>query len=171
MVHERLWSYLQNMITRMFWGQEQFGGGFCCAGTKELPPRSVIKGGLRTMGTIESLLLLNEFHPRSMHFPPGDDGDDILTSVDEHHVPLRREETAREGAVLDETTLAGWSEPAFRSDRMCWSLIGMSYTLAYELVRKFSHLSTQIRPRFIVVRHTWRSDWRFSKFLMLRQRP
>ncbi|KAL8914208.1 MAG: hypothetical protein Q9171_001079 [Xanthocarpia ochracea] len=133
MVHERLWSYLQNMITRMFWGQEQFGGGFCCAGTKELPPRSAIKGGLRTMGTIESLLLLNEFHPRSMHFPPGDDGDDILTSVDEHHVPLRREETAREGAVLDETTLAGWSEPAFRSDRMCWSLIGMSHTLAYEL--------------------------------------
>ncbi|KAL8803770.1 MAG: hypothetical protein Q9182_002980 [Xanthomendoza sp. 2 TL-2023] len=133
MVHERLWSYLQNMITRMFWGQEQFGGGFCGAGMKRLPPRSAIKGGLRTMGTIESLLLLSEFHPRSMHFPPGDDGDDILTSIEEFHPPPSQDETAREGPFFDESTVVGWSEPALRSDRMCWSLIGMSHTLAHEL--------------------------------------
>ncbi|KAL9040804.1 MAG: hypothetical protein Q9180_001688 [Flavoplaca navasiana] len=133
MVHERLWSYLQNMITRMFWGQEQFGGGFCGAGMKKLPPRSAIKGGLRTVGTIESLLLLNEFHPRSMHFPPGDDGDDILTSLEYPDVPPLQDETLYEGPSLDETTVVGWSEPALRSDRMCWSLIGMSHTLAYEL--------------------------------------
>ncbi|KAL8998294.1 MAG: hypothetical protein Q9169_002608 [Polycauliona sp. 2 TL-2023] len=133
MVHERLWSYLQNMITRMFWGQEQFGGGFCGAGMKKLPPRSAIKGGLRTMGTIESLLLLNEFHPRSMHFPPGDDGDDILTSLEDPVVSPSQDDTLCEGPSLDETTVAGWSEPALRSDRMCWSLIGMSHTLAYEL--------------------------------------
>ena len=135
MVHERLWSYLQNMITRMFWGQEQFGGGFCGAGMKKLPPRSAIKGGLRTVGTIESLLLLNEFHPRSMHFPPGDDGDDILTSLEDPDVLPLQDETMYEGPSLDETTVVGWSEPALRSDRMCWSLIGMSHTLAYELVR------------------------------------
>lgn len=123
------------MITRMFWGQEQFGGGFCGAGMKKLPPRSAIKGGLRTMGTIESLLLLNEFHPRSMHFPPGDDGDDILTSIEDPYVSLLQDETVCEGPSLDETTVAGWSEPALRSDRMCWSLIGMSHTLAFELVR------------------------------------
>ncbi|KAL8736014.1 MAG: hypothetical protein Q9166_000576 [cf. Caloplaca sp. 2 TL-2023] len=133
MVHERLWSYLQNMITRMFWGQEQFGGGFCGAGTKKLPPKSVIKGSLRTMGTIESLLLLSEFHPRSMHFPPGDDGDDILTSVQEYYPSPSQGESAREGPSFDESTVVGWSEPALRSDRMCWSLIGMSHTLAYEL--------------------------------------
>lgn len=119
----------------MFWGQEQFGGGFCGAGMKKLPPRSAIKGGLRTVGTIESLLLLNEFHPRSMHFPPGDDGDDILTSLEDPGVPPLQDDTLYEGPSLDETTVVGWSEPALRSDRMCWSLIGMSHTLAYELVR------------------------------------
>ena len=48
LIHERLWTYLQNMITRMFWGQEQFGGGFCGAGN-----RKGGRGRLRTLGTIE----------------------------------------------------------------------------------------------------------------------
>ncbi|KAL8907941.1 MAG: hypothetical protein Q9207_001087 [Kuettlingeria erythrocarpa] len=131
MVHERLWSYLQNMITRMFWGQEQFGGGFCGAGPRRA--KTTVRGGLRTLGTIESLLLLSDFHPRSMHFPPGDDGDDILTTADEDQMlPLRGSGT-QEPPSFGETTVAGWSEPALRSDRMCWSLIGMSYTLAFEL--------------------------------------
>lgn len=71
-----------------------------------------------------SLLLLNEFHPRSMHFPPRDDDDDILAPADDANNPA------------DEKTLymgSTWSEPAVRSDRMCWSLIGTSYVLAYEL--------------------------------------
>ncbi|KAL8664637.1 MAG: hypothetical protein Q9202_002907 [Teloschistes flavicans] len=127
MVHERLWSHLQNMITRMFWGQEQFGGGFCGAGPRKI--RSTVNGGLRTLGTIESLLLLSEFHPRSMHFPPGDDGDDILTTADDES----QTQTLRETPAFGEATVASWSEPALRSDRMCWSLIGMAYTLAYEL--------------------------------------
>ena len=131
MVHERLWSYLQNMITRMFWGQEQFGGGFCGAGSRM--PKVTTKGGLRTLGTIESLLLLSEYHPRSMHFPPGDDGDDILTTLDEERNSDYRNNATREQPSFGETTVVSWSEPALRSDRMCWSLIGMSYTLAYEL--------------------------------------
>lgn len=146
MVHERLWSYLQNMITRMFWGQEQFGGGFCGAGMKRLPPKSAIKGGLRTMGTIESLLLLSEFHPRSMHFPPGDDGDDILTSIEEFYPSPSRSEAAQEELSHDEYTVVGWSEPALRSDRMCWSLIGMSHTLAHELV---GAIPPQAHPRIL----------------------
>ena len=54
LIHEKLWKYLRGMITRMFWGQEQFGGGFCGAGTagKEQRP-GVVKGGLRSLGTIE----------------------------------------------------------------------------------------------------------------------
>lgn len=53
-IHEKLWMYLQGMITRMFWGQEQFGGGFCGAGSvgKETP-FGTIRGGLRSLGTIE----------------------------------------------------------------------------------------------------------------------
>ena len=57
MIHERLWSYLQNMITRMFWGQEQFGGGFCGAGTRGSGQTSPGKGELRTLGTIERYVI------------------------------------------------------------------------------------------------------------------
>lgn len=53
MIHDRLWTYLQNMITRMFWGQEQFGGGFCGAGSRRSAQKSMEKGVLRSLGTIE----------------------------------------------------------------------------------------------------------------------
>ena len=60
MIHEKLWLYLQRMITRMFWGQEQFGGGFCGAGTSTKGQRSGANvGSLRTLGTIE------RYHPSS----------------------------------------------------------------------------------------------------------
>ena len=70
----------------------------------------------------------NEYHPRSMHFPPTDDDDEILAPGDDE---------LTNGAPANDwngdSTFGGWSEPAIRSDRMCWSLIGMSYVLAYEL--------------------------------------
>ena len=58
-----------------------------------------------------------------MHFPPRDDDDDILAPAEDANTP-------EEQAVYVGST---WSEPALRSDRMCWSLIGTSYVLAYEL--------------------------------------
>ena len=59
-----------------------------------------------------------------MHFPPRDDDDDILAPPDDANTPAD-EKDLYEGST--------WSEPAVRSDRMCWSLIGTSYVLAYEL--------------------------------------
>ena len=63
-----------------------------------------------------------------MHFPPRDDDDEILAPA---------EDESMGGAPVNDwngdSTIGGWSEPAIRSDRMCWSLIGMSYILAYEL--------------------------------------
>ena len=53
MVHGRLWNYLRDMITRMFWGQEQFGGGFCGAGSRKAGQKGLEKSRLRCMGTIE----------------------------------------------------------------------------------------------------------------------
>lgn len=61
LVHERLWTYLQSMISRMFWGQEQFGGGFCGAGglrkhsqaTLTAPKDALKTGSLGSIGTIE----------------------------------------------------------------------------------------------------------------------
>ena len=53
-IHQRLWLYLQDMITKMFWGQEQFGGGFCGAGaTKTGEELAARRRGLRSLGTVE----------------------------------------------------------------------------------------------------------------------
>lgn len=76
-----------------------------------------------------SLLLLSEFHPRSMHFPPGDDVDEIFASSDGD---MTIDETQGRNSV-ENSTFARWIEPALRSDRMCWSLVGTAYILAYEL--------------------------------------
>lgn len=63
-----------------------------------------------------------------MHFPPGDDGDDIV-------VPLMPESESQEAllSTLPGNPYAGWTEPALRSDKMCWSLVSFAYTLSYEL--------------------------------------
>ena len=61
--HEELWKYLRGMTTRMFWAQEQFGGGFCGAGAKTQSTKLGEKGKLRTLGSIERLL----HHPLSVH--------------------------------------------------------------------------------------------------------
>ena len=54
MAHDKLWTYLQSMITRMFWGQEQFGGGFCGAGvSRKSQWLGSSTGSLRNLGTIE----------------------------------------------------------------------------------------------------------------------
>ena len=79
-----------------------------------------------------SLLLLSDFHPRSMHFPPNDDDEDILVPDEAGLKDL----SSVENNILppgSESTFAGWTEPAVRSDRMSWSLIGFAHALAYEL--------------------------------------
>ena len=124
-IHDKLWGYLQGMLTRMFWGQEQFGGGFCGAGGLSVEDAEAKKRGLRSLGTIESLLLLSDWLPRSMHFPPGDDGDEVWTSPQELN--------NRQGGLRTVQSHLAWTEPAIRSDRMCWSLVGMAYSLAFEL--------------------------------------
>lgn len=65
-----------------------------------------------------------------MHFPPRDDDDDILVPPEDDPTNGHR---AEDPVLGGESTIANWSEPALRSDRMCWSLIGTSYVLAYEL--------------------------------------
>jgi hypothetical protein len=53
-IHDKCWDYLQGMITRMFWAQEQFGGGFCGAGaSKSVEEIEARKRGLRSLGTVE----------------------------------------------------------------------------------------------------------------------
>lgn len=136
LIHEKLWKYLQGMIDRMIYGQEQFGGGFCGAGQQpgsDVNPLS--RKGLRTLGTVESLMLLTEWHPRALHFPPGDDDDELVTPDDLSD----GNPTAINGPLSDLYKGVGgqridsWLEPCWRSDRMCWMLLGNAMSLAFEI--------------------------------------
>ena len=49
-LHDRLWKHCQSLFHKVIWGQER-------------KP----KGNTRALGTIESLLLVTEWHPRSLH--------------------------------------------------------------------------------------------------------
>jgi len=136
-IHEQLWTYLRGMIERVVWGQEAFGGGFCGSGAEEAqssstaPWRGLRRGSLRTFGTIESLMILTEWHPRALHFPPSE-------AIDELLLPSYEQSMDDEGNQRTTTGVGGrridsWLEPAWRSDRMCWMLLSTAMGLAYEL--------------------------------------
>lgn len=130
LIHEKLWKYLQGMIDRMIFGQEQFGGGFCGAGQQpgsDVNPLS--RKGLRTLGTVESLILLTEWHPRALHFPPGNDDDELILPDD----PYETGPKADMYKGVGDKRIDSWLEPCWRSDRMCWMLLGNAMTLAFEI--------------------------------------
>ncbi|KAJ4299552.1 zinc finger transcriptional activator [Kalmusia sp. IMI 367209] len=134
LIHEKLWKYLQGMIDRMIYGQEQFGGGFCGAGQQpgsDVNPLS--RKGLRTLGTVESLMLLTEWHPRALHFPPGDDDDELVLPDDADTDAPANGAAADLLKGVDGQRIDSWLEPCWRSDRMCWMLLGNAVSLAFEI--------------------------------------
>ena len=74
---------------------------------------------------------MTEWHPRALHFPPENDGWDssLGSNNDDSYYSSKRNE---------ETHLIRWREevfePAKRSDRMSWMLLGLANTLAHELL-------------------------------------
>lgn len=140
-IHEELWRYLRRMIERCLWGQEAFGGGFCGSGADEsqtsstAPWRGMRKGSLRTLGTIESMMIMTEWHPRALHFPPDEATDELmLPSYEGHdHVSADEDDNTRMGGNVGGRRIESWLEPAWRSDRMCWMLLSTAMGLAYEL--------------------------------------
>ena len=139
-IHEQLWTYLRGMIERVVWGQEAFGGGFCGSGADETqtsstaPWRGLRKGSLRTLGTIESLMILTEWHPRALHFPPSEAIDELLLpSYDGRDMTGEDDGNQRLTAGVGGRRIESWLEPAWRSDRMCWMLLSTGMGLAYEL--------------------------------------
>lgn len=138
-IHDTLWDYLRCMIERLLWGQEQFGGGFCAAGTTKVRESQSgqlsWKGSLRTLGTIEALLLLTDWQPRALHFPPGDDENrlldtnyNLLADTNESAIDDHEEMDSRQGRPY-----GAWLEPTWRSDRMSWMLLGLACALSFEL--------------------------------------
>ncbi|KAK5746568.1 zinc finger transcriptional activator [Elasticomyces elasticus] len=128
-IHKRLWSYLQGMINRVVWGQEQYGGGVggvpsASIAASDVNPLS--RKGLRTLGSVEALVLLTEWHPRMMHFPPEEADIELMLPSEPISTPVMPEED-------DMPKVDEWLEPVWRSDRMCWMLLGMAMNMAYEI--------------------------------------
>jgi hypothetical protein len=128
------------MIERCLWGQEAFGGGLCAhsdeAQTSSTAPwRGLRKGSLRTLGTIESLMILTEWHPRALHFPPAEAIDELMLPSHEANDLIANDEEAnqRAGGGVGGKRIESWLEPAWRSDRMCWMLLSTAMGLAFEL--------------------------------------
>ena len=116
LIHQRLWEHCQYLIMRVVFGQEK---------------RS--KARTRTMGAIEALLLIIEWHPKAIHFPPPADGwdaDILLSANDCRDNPFgNRADTDHPG----ERWLRVVVTPTKMSDRMSWMLLGCAQSLATEL--------------------------------------
>ncbi|EEU34204.1 uncharacterized protein NECHADRAFT_49898 [Fusarium vanettenii 77-13-4] len=112
-IHMRLWKYCEHLINRITFGAEKY----CTART-------------RTLCSIQALLLITEWHPRAVRFPPESDGWDhgLAPGVDDSY--------GHPHGVINPNAIR-WREevfePAKRSDRMSWSLVGLATTLAHEL--------------------------------------
>ena len=111
-LHNRLWKYWQDVMMRVTLGQEKG-----------------IETSLRTVGTIESLLMMCEWHPRSLHFPPEGGGWDSNLIVRVPEFTSSPEEPATPSNQWLEEVI----EPARRSDRMSWMLLGSAVSLAHEI--------------------------------------
>ncbi|KAK5947786.1 hypothetical protein OHC33_011181 [Knufia fluminis] len=110
-VHVRMWRHVEHLIQRITFGSEKY---------------SLAK--TRTLGSIQALLLIIEWHPRALHFPPEGDGWDasLAPSIDDTY----------KQSISSEATKK-WREdvfePAKRSERMSWMLVGLATALAHEL--------------------------------------
>jgi hypothetical protein len=111
--HQRLWNYCELLIKRILLGQE-----------KQSTAQT------RTIGTIESLLLISDWHPRALHLPPETEGWDGLLITPTYDRTNRK-------YTDDDMPLIRWKQdvfdPAKRANRMSWMLLGMANNLAYEL--------------------------------------
>jgi len=111
-IHHRLWQHCQQLTMRLIFGQE----------------RST-KSKVRSLGTVEALLLMAEWHPRSLHFPPETDGwdDDLISTGPKPSDP------ADSNSESANRWLEDMIEPSRRSDQMSWMLLGCALSLAHEL--------------------------------------
>ncbi|CAI7666067.1 unnamed protein product [Penicillium pancosmium] len=111
-IHHRLWQHCQQLTMRLIFGQEKS-----------------TKSKVRSLGTVEALLIMAEWHPRSLHFPPETDGwdDDLIPS------PAKSSEETTSESTTANRWLEDMIEPSRRSDQMSWMLLGCALSLAHEL--------------------------------------
>lgn len=84
----------------------------------------------RVMGSIESLILISDWNPRSVHFPPDSEGWDseLISPAYDRRNRLQKD---------SDMPLIRWREdvfePAKRAERLSWMLLGAAVNLGYEL--------------------------------------
>ena len=131
-IHRRLWEHLQSMICCMFLGQDCFEQGNPRLQPQRSQEQPVL--GLRTLGAIESLLLLTEWQPTTIHFPSHDFSNGILVEDDstcEHNTNHGSGHTWFDEAS-DAASSTAWLTSGNRSNAMTWSFLGTALNLAYE---------------------------------------
>lgn len=109
-LHKRLWNTTESLIQRVLYGQDQF------------PASS------RSLGSIKALLLLTEWFPRALHYPPENEGWDASLAAASSN-PFDSSTGSSDQVKWREEVF----EPAQRSDKMSWMLLGLATTLAHEL--------------------------------------
>lgn len=111
-LHKRLWTTCESLIQRVLFGQDKF-------------PAST-----RSLGSIKALLLLTEWFPRALHFPPENEGWDASLMSDPN---VEVDQSPAHGSSDKIKWREEVFEPAKRSDKMSWMLLGLATTLAHEL--------------------------------------
>ena len=120
-LHNRLWKHCEHLVLRIMLGQEKG-----------------VRTRARSVGSIEALLLISEWHPRSLHFPPeshGWDADLLMRSFQDEELEVSEVTSTpgNEGINPSVQWLEEVIEPTRRSDRMSWMLLGCAVSLAHEL--------------------------------------
>ncbi|PLB52090.1 hypothetical protein P170DRAFT_488566 [Aspergillus steynii IBT 23096] len=113
-IHTRLWQHCQHLILRITLGQEKTS-----------------KAKTRHLSSIEALLLILEWYPRALHFPPETDGWDsdlALLAPDWRDPPVTDDDLPMSNRWKEDVV-----EPTKRSDRMSWMLVSNALALAHEL--------------------------------------
>lgn len=113
-IHQRMWQHCQHLLTRLTLGQEK-----------------ISKAKMRNIGSIEALLLMTEWFPRHLQFPPETDGwdsDFIMTNLDARDPPLPIEEVP-----VSDTWKQDVVEPTKRFEHMSWMVLSLALALAHEL--------------------------------------
>lgn len=116
-LHDRLWEHCEHLVTRIIFGQEKKS-----------------KAKTRTVGAIHALMLMTEWAPRAVYFPPKSDGwdSDLIFQL-----PDDRDQPGGNEADVTQDIHGTWFRdviaPAKRIDRMSWMPLGCAVTLGHEI--------------------------------------
>lgn len=132
--HSVLFHDTQKILNSIIYAQEQFGGGLTGGGkfrAKNSDP--LHRFGLRSITTVEALLLLCEWAPRALHFPPSDDIELMIPLNPLEDEPDNDNESFPMLNGDGQKRRESWLEPAWRCDTMIWMLLHNAKALALEI--------------------------------------